>query len=49
MALEWGQEDGWDIQTYYKEHPEHRTSSLSNKKQEQYLYGLRVSTRVEFS
>jgi hypothetical protein len=48
MALEWGQEDGWDIQTYYKEHPEHRTSSLSNKKQEQYLYGLRVSTSTEF-
>ena len=48
MALEWGQEDGWDIQTYYKEHTDHGSLSLFEKREE-YLEGLRVSTRVEFS
>ena len=48
MALEWGQEDGWDIATYYKEHTDHGSLSLFEKREE-YLEGLRVSTRVEFS
>jgi hypothetical protein len=49
MALEWGQEDGWDIETYYKENPSHRISFIHNEKHEEYLDGLRVSTSTEFS
>ena len=48
MALEWGQEHGWDIETYYKEYPD-RNPSLLNRKHEEYLDGLRVSTSTEFS
>ena len=48
MALEWGQEDGWDIETYYKENPSHRISFIHNQKHEDYLDGLRVSTSTEF-
>lgn len=48
MALEWGKEDGWDSETYYKEHPEHRTP-WSDGKHEEYIDGLRVSTSVDFS
>lgn len=48
MALEWGQEDGWDIETYYKEYPDHNPFIL-NRKHEEYLDGLRVSTSTEFS
>ena len=48
MALEWGQEDGWDIVTYYKENPDHGSFSLFGKREE-YLEGLRVSTSKEFS
>ena len=49
MALSWGQEDGWDIETYYKEHPDHRMSFFSNEKHEEYIDGLRVSPSTEFS
>ena len=49
MALQWGQEDGWDIETYYKENPSHRISFIHDKKHEEYLDGLRVSTSTEFS
>ncbi len=49
MALEWGQEDGWDIETYYKENPSHRLSFIHNQKHEEYIEDLRVSTSVEFS
>ena len=49
MALEWGQEDGWDIETYYKENPSHRISFIQDKKHEEYIEDLRVSTSVEFS
>ena len=48
MALEWGQEDGWDIETYYKEYPD-RNPFILNRKHEEYLDGLRVSTSTEFS
>jgi hypothetical protein len=47
MALSWGQEDGWDIETYHKEHPEHKF--WGHRKHEEYLDGLRVSTSTEFS
>ena len=48
MALEWGKEDGWDIEAYYKEHPEHQIP-ISRGVYEQYIDGLRVSTSVDFS
>ena len=48
MALEWGKDDGWDSETYYKDHPEHITP-WSNEKHEKYIDGLRVSTSTEFS
>ena len=48
MALQWGQEDGWDIETYYKEYPD-RNPFILNRKHEEYLDGLRVSTTTEFS
>ena len=48
MALDWGKEDGWDIETYYKEHPEHRMS-FGRDVYEEYIDGLRVSTSVDFS
>lgn len=48
MALEWNEEDGWDIETYYKEHPDHRMNFLSNEKHEEYIDGLRVSTSTDF-
>ena len=48
MALEWNEENGWDMETYYKEHPDHRMSFLSNEKHEEYIDGLRVSTSTDF-
>jgi hypothetical protein len=48
MALDWGKEDGWDSETYYKDHPEHRTH-WSSEKHEEYIDGLRVSTSTDFS
>jgi hypothetical protein len=48
MALEWGKDDGWDSETYYKDHPEHITP-WSNEKHEKYIDGLRVSTSTDFS
>jgi hypothetical protein len=48
MALEWGKDDGWDSETYYKDHPEHRTHWISEK-HEEYIDGLRVSTSTDFS
>lgn len=48
MALEWGKEDGWDVETYYKDHPEHRIP-ISRGVYEEYIDGLRVSTSTEFS
>jgi len=48
MALDWGKEDGWDSETYHKDHPEHRTH-WSSEKHEEYIDGLRVSTSTEFS
>jgi hypothetical protein len=48
MALEWNEENGWDIETYYKENPERRMSFTSNEKHEEYIDGLRVSTSTDF-
>jgi hypothetical protein len=48
MALQWGQENGWDIETYHKENPD-RGDFILNRKHEEYLDGLRVSTSTEFS
>ena len=48
MALEWGREDGWDIESYYKEYPNHGSFALFGKR-EDYLDGLRVSTSTDFS
>jgi len=47
MALHWGQENGWDSETYYKEHPDH-SSFILNRKLEEYIEDLRVSTSVDF-
>jgi len=47
MALEWGKEDGWDNESYYQDHPEHRTP-WSDSKHEEYIDGLRVSTSTDF-
>ena len=48
MALDWGKDDGWDSETYYKENPRYRTL-WSSEKHEQYIDGLRVSTSKDFS
>jgi len=48
MALSWGQEDGWDIETYYQKNPDHRISFIHNQKHEEYIDGLRVSTSTDF-
>lgn len=48
MALEWGKDDGWDLESYYKENPSHRTV-WSDSSRENYIEGLRVSTSTEFS
>jgi hypothetical protein len=46
MALEWGQPNGWDTQTYYKENPQlYYNSSYDDK----IIDGLRVSPSTEFS
>ena len=37
MSLEWNEENGWDMETYYKEHPERRMSFTSNEKHEEYM------------
>jgi len=47
MALQWGEEDGWDIESYYKEYP--GNSHILFNKREDYVDGLRVSTSTEFS
>jgi hypothetical protein len=46
MALSWGQEDGFDVESYYLEYPEHRNSW---SKPERYVDGLRISDSVNFS
>ena len=48
MALEWGKDDGWDLESYYKENPSHPTV-WSDSSRENYIEGLRVSTSTEFS
>jgi hypothetical protein len=48
MALDWGKDDGWDIETYYKDHPEHQMP-IGRDVYEEYIDGLRVSTSVDFS
>jgi hypothetical protein len=46
MALSWGKEDGYDIESYYLEYPERRTSW---SKPERYVDGLRISDSTNFS
>ena len=48
MALSWGQEDGWDSESYHRDNPDSR-SIWSNEKHEEYIDGLRVSTSTDFS
>lgn len=46
MALQWGQEDGWDIDTYHRENPQ--SIIWGERKHEEYIENLRVSTSVDF-
>ena len=46
MSLSWGEDDGWDLETYYKENPTHRSPY---GKPERYVDGLRISDSVDFS
>ena len=46
MTLEWGQEEGWDIESYYKKNPERNV--WGDRKHEEYVDGLRVSTSTDF-
>jgi hypothetical protein len=46
MALSWGQEDGFDVESYYLEYPERRASW---SKPERYVDGLRISDSTNFS
>jgi hypothetical protein len=48
MALDWGKDDGWDLESYYKDHPEHRIP-IGRGVYEEYVDGLRVSTSTDFS
>lgn len=47
MALDWGKENGYDLETYQKNHPEHRRHWYTEK-HEEYIDGLRVSTSTDF-
>jgi len=47
MALEWGQPDGLDGETYRRQHP--RQYSHDFEKKEQYIDGLRVAPYTDFS
>jgi hypothetical protein len=46
MALEWGQPDGLDGETYRKQHP--RQYHYDFEKKEEYIDGLRVSPDTNF-
>jgi hypothetical protein len=48
MALEWGQPNGWDNQTYYKKNPIYTPWDVE-KYFDKYIDGLRVSSSTEFS
>jgi hypothetical protein len=45
MALEWGQPNGWDTQTYYKENPQ---LYYNSRYDDRIIDGLRVSSSTEF-
>lgn len=47
MALEWGQPNGWNLETYYKENSGHRPYGYTPK--EEYIDGLRISDSTDFS
>jgi hypothetical protein len=50
MAMEWGQPDGWDTQSYYVDNPSHRISWMDpSKYEDRYVDGLRISSSTEFS
>ena len=46
MALDWGKETGYDLESYYKDYPKSNISY--NSKHEEYIDGLRVSTSTNF-
>jgi hypothetical protein len=45
MSFSWGQEDGFDSESYYLEYPESRNSW---SKPERYVDGLRISDSIDF-
>lgn len=47
MALEWGQKDGFDLESYHEKHPENNL--FPTLKKEEYKEGLRVSLSDDFS
>ena len=47
MALDWGKESGYDLESYYKDYPE--SNIFPDSKHEEYIDGLRVSTSTDFS
>jgi hypothetical protein len=49
MAMEWGQPDGWDTQTYYIENPSRSSWFDPSKYADRYVDGLRISSSTEFS
>jgi hypothetical protein len=50
MALEWGQPDGYDTQTYYEKNPKYSSSWFDwTKYTDLSIDGLRVSSSTEFS
>ena len=50
MALDWGQPDGYDTQTYYEKNPKDRSSWMEwTKYADLSIDGLRVSSSTDFS
>ena len=49
MAFEWGQEDGWDDETYHKENPDSYRPSFLEDMNDRYVDGLRVAPYTDFS
>lgn len=46
MALEWGKDDGWDLESYYEKYPE--LNLFPQIEREKNIDGLRVSTSIDF-
>jgi len=49
MALEWGQPDGYDTQSYYEQHPNDKPWFDWTRYADLSIDGLRVSSSTEFS